>query len=175
MRSRMIPLLVAALLAMAACSPKQPVPAAPAASVPAAAATTAAAPTTAAAAQKLSVDVVKQQIEPVFTKDPDCPKGEWVTDKGNLDEPYRTSATDFAEYDCHLTDGELVPHRIAQVIYVTFADTKAANDYADDAVGLYPSLIADTTVVVIGAGLKTVDMRQTLRSIENACSCGHVT
>ncbi|MER7283245.1 hypothetical protein ABT369_53335 [Dactylosporangium sp. NPDC000244] len=35
--------------------------------------------------------------------------------------------------------------------------------------------IDGTTVVVIGAGLKTVDMRQTLRAIEKACECGHVT
>jgi hypothetical protein len=187
MRIRIIPLLCAAGLALAACSPKSPAPtvAAPASRAPAttqaAPATTQAAPTTSAAddvagdAGKLTLDLVKQQVQPAFAKDPDCPKGEWVTDLSNLDAKYRPNAKQFAEYDCHLTDGEAVPHRIAQAIFITFTDAKAANDYADNATGMYPSLISYNTVVVVGAGLTTVNMRATLRAIEKACVCGHVT
>ncbi|GAA2383376.1 hypothetical protein GCM10010170_092290 [Dactylosporangium salmoneum] len=111
----------------------------------------------------------------MFAKDPDCPKGEWVTDVANVDEKYRAGVKQFAEYDCHLTAGETVPHRVAQAIYITFTDTKAANNYADNELAMYPSLMSYTTVVVVGAGLKSVNARQTLRDISKACVCGSVS
>ncbi|MGI5239175.1 hypothetical protein [Dactylosporangium sp. CA-139066] len=184
MRTRIIPVLFVTAVALAACGSKDPAPTvaapvsqAPAttAAAPATAAATTAPATTAAAGGKLTLDLVKQQVGPVFAKDPDCPKGEWVTDKGNIDAKYRANVTDFGEYDCHLVDGEAIPHRVAQAVFLTFTDTKSANDYSDNELGMVPSLIDGTTVVAIGAGLKTVDMRKTLRGIENACSCGHVT
>ncbi|WP_433086721.1 hypothetical protein ACQP1P_13960 [Dactylosporangium sp. CA-052675] len=181
MRTLIIP--AAALLMLAACASPEPAPtvAAPAATSaanPTSAAPTSAAPTSAAAASppgKLTLALVKQQVEPVFAKDPDCPKGEWVTDPANIDDRYRANVSAFGEYDCHLTDGEAVPHRVAQAIFLTFKDPHALDDYDQNELGMVPSLVDGTTVVVIGAGLKTVDMRQTLRAIEKACECGHVT
>ncbi|WP_432841247.1 hypothetical protein [Dactylosporangium sp. CA-092794] len=190
MRIRIIPLLVVVGLAATACShdPSAPTVAAPVSQAPSAAATTAtAAPTTAAAtgttapgdvggdAGKLTLDLVERQVEPVLSKDPDCPKGEWTTDVSNLPDRYRSGAKQFAQYDCHLRAGEAVPHRVAQAVYITFADPRMANDYADNEAGLSPSLVAYNTVVVIGSGLPTVNIRQTLRTISQACVCGHVS
>ncbi|WP_426511970.1 hypothetical protein ACPPVO_15880 [Dactylosporangium sp. McL0621] len=179
MRTLTVSATAAALLLLAACSsPKTAAPtvAAPAASqAPAtSAAPTSAAPTTAAAG-KLTLDVVKSQIQPVFVKDPDCPKGEWVTDPANIDAKYRANVTAFGEYDCHLADGEMIPHRVAQAVYLTFQDSHTMNDYVDNELGMVPSLVDGTTVVVIGSGLKTVQTRPMLRSISQACVCGHVT
>ena len=42
-------------------------------------------------------------------------------------------------------------------------DPHALEEYDQNELGMVPSLVDGTTVVVIGAGLKTVDMRQTLR------------
>lgn len=188
MRIRMMPVLCAAAgaLALAACSSNSPATVAAPASHSAPAATTAAAPATAAASptsatttdtgsSKLTLDLVKQRVVPLFSKDPDCPKGEWVTDVADLDAKYRPAAKEFAYYDCHVADNEAVPHRVAQAVYVSFADAGTANDYADNEAGLQPSLIDGSTVVLIGSGLSTVNVRQTLRDLSQACVCGHVT
>ncbi|MEU7870835.1 hypothetical protein [Dactylosporangium sp. NPDC049140] len=174
MRTLTVSATAAALLLLAACSsPKNT--AAPAPS-PAAPAQSSAAPVqTTAAAGKLTLDVVKSQVQPVFAKDPDCPKGEWVTDPANIDAKYRANVTAFGEYDCHLADGEMIPHRVAQAVYLTFRDSHTMNDYVDNELGIIPSLVDGTTVVVIGSGLKTVPTRPMLRSISQACVCGHVT
>jgi hypothetical protein len=177
--SRTALLVYAVAVTIAACSTPAATlsvatPAAPAATT--SSKTPAATPAAPATTSKgLSLDLVKQQVVPVFTKDPDRPKGEWVTDLADLDQNYRPTAKEFAYYDCHVQDNELIPHRIAQAIYVKFADANSANTYADNEGGLAPALIADTTVVMIGSGLSTVNVRQTLRSIESACVCGHVT
>ncbi|MFB9442821.1 hypothetical protein Dvina_15225 [Dactylosporangium vinaceum] len=185
MRTLTLCVAAAMLLALAACSSPTSTPtvAAPVTTAAASAApgltTTApatAAPTTAAAAGagKLTLDLVKQQVGPVFAKDPDCPRGAWVTDPGNIDAKYRANVTAFGEYDCHLTDGETIPHRVAQAVFLTFKDQHSLNDYADAELGMVPTLVDGATVVIIGSGLKTVEVRPMLRAIENACGCGHV-
>ncbi|GLL01637.1 hypothetical protein GCM10017581_033790 [Dactylosporangium matsuzakiense] len=182
-RMRTLTLCVAAamLSALAACSspPSTPTVAAPVTTAAASAAPglTTTAPATAApttAAGRLTLDLVKQQVGPVFAKDPDCPRGAWVTDPGNIDAKYRANVTAFGEYDCHLTDGETIPHRVAQAVFLTFKDQHSLNDYADAELGMVPTLVDGTTVVIIGSGLKTVEVRPMLRAIENACGCGHV-
>jgi hypothetical protein len=122
----------------------------------------------------LTLDLVKQQVEPLFAKDPDCPKGEWVTDLADLDAKYRAATKEFAYYDCHVQDNELIPHRVFQAAYVRFADPPSANTFADEG-GLGSVLVADTAVLFIGSGLSTVDVRQALHGVETACVCGHVT
>ncbi|MFB9406810.1 hypothetical protein [Dactylosporangium matsuzakiense] len=181
MRTLTLCVAAAMLSALAACSspPSTPTVAAPVTTAAASAAPglTTTAPATAApttAAGRLTLDLVKQQVGPVFAKDPDCPRGAWVTDPGNIDAKYRANVTAFGEYDCHLTDGETIPHRVAQAVFLTFKDQHSLNDYADAELGMVPTLVDGTTVVIIGSGLKTVEVRPMLRAIENACGCGHV-
>lgn len=179
----------AALLFTAACGDdkKADAPAAAGSAAPAASAPASGTPSGGAApsgsakaaasgeAGKLSFATVGKLTGELFTKDPDCPFGQWDANSTGVEAKYRSAVATFRQFDCYEKKGDLLPHRGQQAIYVEFKSANAAKAYAEDESAMYPTLIVGDTVVVGGTGLSKTDMKAWLESVnETAGGAGKV-
>ena len=126
-------------------------------------------------AGKLSFTTVGKLTGELFTKDPDCPIGQWDANSTGVDTKYRAAVASFKQFDCYEKKGDLMPHRGQQAIFVEFKAANAAKAYAQDEAKLYPTLIVGSTVVVGGTGLVATDMKAWLESVnETAGGTGQI-
>ncbi|MEV8512031.1 hypothetical protein [Dactylosporangium sp. NPDC051484] len=126
-------------------------------------------------AGKLSFATVGKLTGELFTKDPDCPLGQWDANSTGVPAKYRSAVASFKQFDCYAKKGDALPHRGQQAIFVEFKAANAAKAYAQDQASMYPTLIAGTTVVVGGTGLKKTDMKAWLESVnETAGGTGQI-
>ncbi|MEV6930370.1 hypothetical protein AB0M46_38620 [Dactylosporangium sp. NPDC051485] len=186
---RLLPVLAvatAALLLTAACGDdkKSDAPAAAASAASAApSASSGAAPSASASGSvkasgevgKLSFATVGKLTGELFTKDPDCPFGQWDANSTGVPAKYRSAVADFKQFDCYAKKGDRMPHRGQQAIFVEFKAANAAKAYAQDQASMYPTLIVGNTVVVGGTGLGKTDMKAWLESVnETAGGAGQI-
>ncbi|GIJ45199.1 hypothetical protein Val02_20850 [Virgisporangium aliadipatigenens] len=115
----------------------------------------------------LEYDAVAALTLQRLTKDPDCPIGKWADNSTGVDEKYRADVTQFKQFDCYLTESQLLPNRGQQSIYVRFTSAETAKAYATDQAKLYPVLLVGSTAVVAGSGLEQVDMKQYLSAVRD--------
>ncbi|GAA3304157.1 hypothetical protein Dvina_13440 [Dactylosporangium vinaceum] len=152
--------------------------AAPAASTPAStSASASAAPSTrgSAKAGKLEFSTVGKMTGELFTKDPDCPFGQWDANSTGVEAKYRSAVASFKQFDCYEKKGAALPHRGQQAIFVEFKAANAAKAYAQDQASMYPTLIVGSTVVVGGTGLSKTDMKAWLADVnETAGGAGEI-
>ncbi|MER7004391.1 hypothetical protein ABT297_15280 [Dactylosporangium sp. NPDC000555] len=126
-------------------------------------------------AGKLSFATVGKLTGELFTKDPDCPLGQWDANSTGVPAKYRSAVASFKQFDCYAKKGDAMPHRGQQAIFVEFKAANAAKSYAQEQASMYPTLIAGTTVVVGGTGLKKTDMKAWLESVnETAGGAGQI-
>ncbi|GAA2379296.1 hypothetical protein [Dactylosporangium salmoneum] len=126
-------------------------------------------------AGKLSFATVGKLTGELFTKDPDCPLGQWDANSTGVPAKYRSAVADFKQFDCYAKKGDTMPHRGQQAIFVEFKAANAAKAYAQDQASMYPTLIVGNTVVVGGTGLRQTDMKAWLESVnETAGGAGQI-
>ncbi|WP_238013953.1 hypothetical protein KZZ52_12335 [Dactylosporangium sp. AC04546] len=126
-------------------------------------------------AGQLSYQTVAKLTGELFTKDPDCPVGQWDSNSTGVDAKYRSAVATFKQFDCYEKKGAMMPHRGQQAIFVEFKSANAAKAYAQDQAKMYPTLIVGNTVVVAGTGLKDTDMKAYLESVqETAGGAGQI-
>ncbi|MFI5909471.1 hypothetical protein [Dactylosporangium sp. NPDC051541] len=185
MFKRLLPVLAvsgAALLLTAACGDDKPeapktesaASAAPSTQVPASAS---AKPSAKASGNngKLEFSTVGKLTGELFTKDPDCPFGQWDANSTGVEAKYRSAVASFKQFDCYEKKGAALPHRGQQAVFVEFKAANAAKAYAQDQASMYPTLIVGSTVVVGGTGLSKTDMKAWLASVnETAGGAGEI-
>ncbi|WP_426511527.1 hypothetical protein ACPPVO_13420 [Dactylosporangium sp. McL0621] len=181
---RLLPVVCAVLLLTAACgddkkeAPKTDSAPASAAPVSAAPSTSGSAKATAkasGAAGKLEFSTVGKMTGELFTKDPDCPFGQWDANSTGVAAKYRSSVSSFKQFDCYEKKNDALPHRGQQAIFVEFKAANAAKAYAQDQAATYPTLIVGSTVVVGGTGLAKTDVKAWLESVnETAGGAGEI-
>ncbi|WP_433218548.1 hypothetical protein ACQP00_12780 [Dactylosporangium sp. CS-047395] len=177
---RLLPIVCAVLVLTAACGDDKkeaPKTDTAAASAPASAAPASAAPSSSkkGTAGKLEFSTVGKMTGELFTKDPDCPFGQWDANSTGVDAKYRSSVASFKQFDCYMKKNESLPHRGQQAIFVEFKAANAAKAYAKDQASMYPTLIVGSTVVVGGTGLDKTDMKAWLQSVnETAGGAGEI-
>ncbi|GAA4251746.1 hypothetical protein [Dactylosporangium darangshiense] len=185
---RLLPVFAVAcatLLLTAACGDekKSDAPAAAQSAAPAASASASASaaasgqakPSGSAKAGQLSFTTVGKLTGELFTKDPECPVGQWDANSTGVEAKYRSAVASFKQFDCYAKKGDAMPHRVQQAIYVEFKAANAAKAYAQDEASMYPTLIVGSTVVVGGTGLKQTDMKAWLESVnETAGGAGQI-
>jgi hypothetical protein len=115
----------------------------------------------------LEYDAVAALTLQRLTRDPNCPIGRWADNSTGVDEKYRADVAQFKQFDCYLTESQLLPNRGQQAIYVRFTAPETAKAYATDQAKLYPVLLVGGTVVVAGSGLEQVDMKQYLSAVRD--------
>ncbi|GAA0729102.1 hypothetical protein Drose_11625 [Dactylosporangium roseum] len=126
-------------------------------------------------AGQLQYQTVAKLTGELFTKDADCPVGQWDGNSTGVDPKYRSAVADFKQFDCYKKRGDMLPHRGQQAIYVEFKSANAAKAYAQDQAKAHPTLIVGDTVVVAGGGLKGTDMKAYLEAVnETAGGTGQI-
>ncbi|GAA2640040.1 hypothetical protein GCM10010399_86900 [Dactylosporangium fulvum] len=126
-------------------------------------------------AGQLQYQTVAKLTGELFTKDADCPVGQWDGNSTGVDPKYRSAVANFKQFDCYKKRGDMLPHRGQQAIYVEFKSANAAKAYAQDQAKAYPTLVVGNTVVVAGSGLKDTDMKAYLEAVnETAGGAGQI-
>jgi hypothetical protein len=126
-------------------------------------------------AGKLSFATVGKLTGELFTKDPECPFGQWDDNSTGVESKYRSAVSTFRQFDCYAKKGDAMPQRGQQAKFVEFKSANAAKSYAQDQARTYPTLIVANTVVVGGTGLKKTDMKAWLASVnETAGGAGQL-
>jgi hypothetical protein len=182
---RLLPIVCAVLVLTAACGDdkKEEAPktdaaaasAAPASAAPATSGSAKASTKASGTAGKLEFSTVGKMTGELFTKDPDCPFGQWDANSTGVDTKYRSAVANFKQFDCYQKKNDMLPHRGQQAIFVEFKAANAAKAYAQDQASMYPTLIVGSTVVVGGTGLEKTDMKAWLQSVnETAGGAGEI-
>lgn len=156
-------LVVAALLALAACGEDS-----------ADSSKSAGSGDTPAAASGLTYQAVEALTAERLTTDPDCPVGTWDDNSTGVDEKYRADVAAFKQFDCYEKEAKGFPHRVQQSKYVEFRTAATARAYAEDEAKMYMVLIAGNTVVVAGSGLESVDMKGYLGALRAKAGSGEI-